>query len=161
VHLQLTLSNLICMKPNGWIIVWDTAGQEKYHSLGHLYYRGAVAAVLVYDICNAPSYDALSSWLKRLKECGPEGLIKIIVGNKCDLQDQRQMMKETAELFAIREKCVYLETSARDNVNVEQIFQEIAKLLPEDGSQQKAVSSDGQVLRLGSTSTSTRQSCGC
>jgi len=149
------------MKPNGSIIVWDTAGQEKYHSLGHLYYRGAVAAVLVYDICNAPSYDALSSWLNRLKECGPDGLIKIIVGNKCDLQDQRQMMKETAELFAIKENCVYLETSARDNVNVEQIFQEIAKLLPEDGSQQKTVSSDGQVLRLDSTSTSIRQDCGC
>jgi len=130
------------------------------YSLGHLYYLGAVAAVLIYDICNALPYDALSSWLNRLKEYGPDGLIKIIAGNKCDLQDQRQMMKETAELFRIKENCVYLETSARDRVNVEQILQEIAKLLPKDGSQ-KAVFSDGQVLRLDSTSTSIRQGCGC
>jgi len=141
--------------------VWDTAGQEKYQSLAPLYYRGAIAAILVYDICNSPSYDALTQWLNRLKEFGPKELIKIIVGNKCDLQEQRQVMKGKAELFAMKENCLYLETSARDNVNVEQIFHEIGNLLPEDSTTDNAAVSNGQGLRLDETTPSIRQRCGC
>ena len=145
-----------------WIhLVWDTAGQEKYQSLAPLYYRGAIAAILVYDICNSPSYDALPKWLKRLQEVGPKGLIKIIVGNKCDLQEERQVMKETAELFAIKENCLYLEASARDNVNVEQIFHEIGNLLPQLSISEKAAMSNGQSLRLDEAAPSIRQRCGC
>ena len=110
--------------------VWDTAGQEKYHSLAPMYYRGARAAVVVYDICNGPSFEALKSWLQRLKEFGPKGLIIMIVGNKCDLADGRQVDREQAESFAKSEDCLYLECSAREDVNVELIFQEIARLLP-------------------------------
>jgi small GTP-binding protein len=142
-------------------LVWDTAGQEKYQSLAPLYYRGAIAAILVYDICNSPSYDALPKWLKRLQEVGPKGLIKIIVGNKCDLQEERQVMKETAELFSIKENCLYLEASARDNVNVEQIFHEIGNLLPQLSISEKAALSNGQSLRLDEAAPSIRQRCGC
>jgi small GTP-binding protein domain len=119
-------------------IVWDTAGQEKYHSLAPMYYRGASAAILVYDICNAASFEALPTWLQRLKEFGPpkdkknDTFIIIIVGNKCDLDNERQVMRESAEWFASQQGCLYMESSAREDIRVESIFQRIAKLLPED-----------------------------
>jgi len=116
--------------------IWDTAGQEKYHALAPMYYRGAAAAVLVYDIVSIVSFEALKSWLQRLREFGPMGLALIIVGNKCDLDDKRQISKETAEAFAKQEGCLYLETSARDDTNVELVFQEIARLLPKSSEEE-------------------------
>lgn len=106
--------------------VWDTAGQEKYHALAPMYYRGAVAAVLVYDIVSVVSFDSLKSWLQRLREFGPKDLVLIIVGNKCDLHDKRQIPKKEAELFSQQEGCMYVETSARDGINVELVFEKIA-----------------------------------
>jgi GTPase SAR1 family protein len=105
-----------------------------------MYYRGAAAAILVYDICNPSSFDALPMWLQRLKEFGPKEtinneknpLIIIIVGNKCDLDSERLVLRESAELFASSQRCLYIESSARDGINVEEIFQQIARLLPGD-----------------------------
>lgn len=109
--------------------VWDTAGQEKYHALAPMYYRGAMAAVLVYDIVSVVSFRSLKSWLQRLREFGPKDLVLIIVGNKCDLHDKRQIPKEEAELYSQQEGCIYIETSARDGINVELVFEEIARSL--------------------------------
>lgn len=132
-----------------------------------MYYRGARAAILVFDICNSPSFEALKSWLERLKDCGPKGLLtNIIVGNKCDLDDGRQVERERAESFAKSENCIYIETSARENINVEMIFQEIAKeliaLQPKEdiiGSTSKGITSE--ILGLGWKDKSTPYSCGC
>mmetsp|Transcript_17504 Transcript_17504/g.25644 ORF Transcript_17504/g.25644 Transcript_17504/m.25644 type:complete len:207 (+) Transcript_17504:123-743(+) len=109
--------------------VWDTAGQEKYHALAPMYYRGAMAAVLVYDIVSVVSFHSLKSWLQRLREFGPKDLVLIIVGNKCDLHDKRQIPKEEAESFSQQEGCIYIETSARDGIHVELVFEEIARSL--------------------------------
>lgn len=135
-----------------------------------MYYRGARAAILVFDICNSPSFEALKSWLERLKDCGPkqEGLTIIIVGNKCDLDDGRQVERERAESFAKSENCIYIETSARENINVEMIFQEIAKeliaLQPKEDSIIGSTPSKGitsEILGLGWKDKSTPYSCGC
>lgn len=134
--------------------VWDTAGQEKYHSLAPMYYRGAKAAILVYDICNKPSFDALGSWFDRLKEFGPNNLQHIIVGNKCDLNDERQVPRQEAEVYALNMNCLYLETSARDNINVEEIFQEIARKLPENAMEPSNNEADADLLRLDKSSRS-------
>jgi len=100
----------------------------------------------------------LQSWLQRLKEFGPKGLILLIVGNKCDLHDRRQVTRERAERFAKSKNCVYIESSARDDVNVEVIFQEIAKLLPKENVDGNA--DDDGVLRL-DDSGSIMQKCMC
>lgn len=109
--------------------VWDTAGQEKYLSLAPMYYRGASAAILVFDICFPSTFEALASWMDKLNAAGPKGIIHIIVGNKCDLNDKRQVSRENAEAYASSNGAIYIEASARDDINVTQIFREIARIL--------------------------------
>lgn len=69
--------------------IWDTAGQEKYHSLAPMYYRGAAAAIIVYDITRASSFQTLKSWVRELQTLGPENIVIAICGNKSDLEDKR------------------------------------------------------------------------
>ena len=71
------------------IQIWDTAGQEKYHSLAPMYYRGAAAAVIVYDITQKPSFQTLRNWVEELKKNGPANIIMAVAGNKCDLANLR------------------------------------------------------------------------
>ncbi len=125
-----------------------------------MYYRGARAAVLVYDICNSPSFESLKSWLQRLREFGPKDLIIIIVGNKCDLDDERQVDRKMAESFATSEDCLYIEASARDNVNVEMIFQEIAHRLPKDNNGTSSINGQGH-FRLENSDSMRERFCGC
>mmetsp|Transcript_3725 Transcript_3725/g.7126 ORF Transcript_3725/g.7126 Transcript_3725/m.7126 type:complete len:225 (-) Transcript_3725:81-755(-) len=148
--------------------VWDTAGQEKYHSLAPMYYRGSSAAILVYDICNQASFEALPSWLQRFTEFGPpttspskddhknHNFIIIIVGNKFDLDNERHVSRERAESFASLHHCLYIESSAREDIRVEEIFQRIARLLPEDTMSCFRCDATGKI-----TSKSRNSSGGC
>jgi hypothetical protein len=69
--------------------IWDTAGQEKYHSLAPMYYRGAAAAIIVYDITRASSFQTLKNWVRELQQLGPENIVIAVCGNKSDLEDKR------------------------------------------------------------------------
>ena len=69
--------------------IWDTAGQEKYHSLAPMYYRGAAAAIVVYDITQASSFVTLKNWVKELQTLGPENIVIAVCGNKVDQEDRR------------------------------------------------------------------------
>ena len=69
--------------------IWDTAGQEKYHSLAPMYYRGAAAAIIVYDITRANTFNTLKTWVEELKSKGPKDIIIAIAGNKADLEELR------------------------------------------------------------------------
>ena len=110
--------------------IWDTAGQEKYRSLAPMYYRGAGAALLVFDITNASSFKVLQSWVNELRANGPPDIIMVLCGNKCDLDEKRQVNKDEAEEYAKSLQSFYIETSAKDDVNVFKAFEEIAKKVP-------------------------------
>lgn len=69
--------------------IWDTAGQEKYHSLAPMYYRGAAAAIVAYDITRRSSFETLKLWVNELRELGPEHIVIAVCGNKTDLEDKR------------------------------------------------------------------------
>lgn len=69
--------------------IWDTAGQEKYHSLAPMYYRGAAAAIVVYDITRQNTFKTLKNWIEELRSQGPKDIAIAIAGNKADLEDQR------------------------------------------------------------------------
>lgn len=97
-----------------------------------MYYRGALAAILVFDICTQSTFDSLAFWIDKLETTGPKGIIYIIVGNKSDLQDKRQVSRKEAERFSASHDALYIEASARDDVNVDLIFQEIAKILDKE-----------------------------
>lgn len=110
--------------------IWDTAGQEKYHSLAPMYYRGAAAAIIVYDITRASSFNTLKNWVEELRTQGPKEIAIAIAGNKADLADRREVASETAAAYAREIGAIYLETSAKDDLNVHDIFVHLSAKLP-------------------------------
>ncbi|XP_065652605.1 ras-related protein Rab-22A [Hydra vulgaris] len=115
--------------------IWDTAGQEKYKSLAPMYYRGAAAAIVVYDLTVENTFKSVKTWVRELRELGPPGLVIAIAGNKSDLKDQREVSFEAGESYASEIGAVFAEVSALTSQNVAYIFQEITKKLPEESSQ--------------------------
>eukprot|EP01087_Luapelamoeba_hula_P008824 TRINITY_DN2238_c0_g1_i1.p1 TRINITY_DN2238_c0_g1~~TRINITY_DN2238_c0_g1_i1.p1 ORF type:complete len:221 (+),score=36.67 TRINITY_DN2238_c0_g1_i1:60-665(+) len=112
--------------------IWDTAGQERFNSLAPMYYRGAQAALVVYDITNEASLNRAKSWVKELQTQGTVRMVIALVGNKVDLEDQRRVNRDEAAAYAEENGILFTETSAKTAHNVAQIFESIAKALPKD-----------------------------
>jgi small GTP-binding protein len=110
--------------------IWDTAGQERYHSLAPMYYRGAAAAIVVFDITNRNSFVRAKSWVKELQRQGNPNIVIALAGNKCDKSAERQIEADEAKAYAEEQNIFYMETSAKSNTNVAEIFKAVAKKLP-------------------------------
>lgn len=110
--------------------IWDTAGQEKYHSLAPMYYRNAAAALLVYDITNAKSFGMLKQWVGELKKLGPENIIIVVCGNKADLEAKRVVSTSEAAAYASEVGALFYETSAYTRANVHKAFESVVSRLP-------------------------------
>jgi small GTP-binding protein len=105
--------------------IWDTAGQERYRSLTSSYYKGCHGCFIVYDITNEQSFESINTWYEQaVKEAGKEVSI-ILVGNKCDLENERKVSKEKGEEKAKTMNASFFETSALSKVNIDDIFKEI------------------------------------
>ncbi|KAI9072116.1 hypothetical protein K1719_015253 [Acacia pycnantha] len=102
--------------------IWDTAGQERYRAVTSAYYRGAVGAMLVYDITKRQSFDHIPRWLEELRNHADKNIVIILIGNKSDLENQRAVPTEDAKEFAEKEGLFFLETSALEATNVETAF---------------------------------------
>ena len=106
--------------------IWDTAGQERFRSISKSYLRNAVGAILVYDITNMQSFDQLTDWLNDLQTlCSPNAYI-ILVGNKIDLESQRQVGAQQVKEFADRHHLESIETSAFNGKNIKEAFTRLA-----------------------------------
>jgi len=105
--------------------IWDTAGQERYRAITSAYYRGAVGALLVYDITKSESYEDVEKWLKELRDHADANIVIMLIGNKCDLKHLRCVQTEDARLFAANEGLSFTETSALESTNVELAFHQI------------------------------------
>ena len=103
--------------------IWDTAGQERYKAITNAYYKGAKGAFVVYDITNKNSFQSVDKWIKDLKTNGDEKIIIILIGNKNDLENERQIKKEEGELKAKELEIGFMETSALTGNNVIEAFE--------------------------------------
>ncbi|KAF8398444.1 hypothetical protein HHK36_017371 [Tetracentron sinense] len=102
--------------------IWDTAGQERYRAVTSAYYRGAVGAMLVYDITKRQSFDHVARWLEELRGHADKNIVIILIGNKSDLGSLRAVPTEDAKEFAQMENLFFMETSALEATNVENAF---------------------------------------
>lgn len=112
--------------------IWDTAGQERYHSLAPMYYRGAQAAIVVYDITNADSFARAKNWVKELQRQARPDIVIALAGNKSDLAAKRLVEYEEAQGYAEENGLLFMETSAKNANNVNEIFLAIARKLPRE-----------------------------
>ncbi|XP_016303958.1 ras-related protein Rab-8B-like [Sinocyclocheilus anshuiensis] len=107
--------------------IWDTAGQERFRTITTAYYRGAMGIMLVYDITSEKSFENIKNWIRNIEEHASSDVEKMILGNKCDMNDRRQVSKERGEKLAIDYGIKFLETSAKTSVNVEEAFFTLAR----------------------------------
>mmetsp|Transcript_21215 Transcript_21215/g.25688 ORF Transcript_21215/g.25688 Transcript_21215/m.25688 type:complete len:213 (-) Transcript_21215:395-1033(-) len=116
------------IKTDGKVIkaqIWDTAGQERYRAITSAYYRGAVGALLVYDISKHLSFENVERWLKELRDHADNNIVIMLVGNKSDLRHLRAVSSEEATAFAEANNLAFIETSALDSTGVDTAFQKI------------------------------------
>lgn len=135
-------------------LIWDTAGQERFKSITKIYYRGAHVIIFVYDITDIISFENIPKWIKETEQIAPESCIKILVGNKCDVDEQisssiyqtnkkREISKEDALQMVKKYEFVgYYETSAKINKGIDNFFLEIGNYYVKNDYYNKFISSN-------------------
>ncbi|XP_034037525.1 ras-related protein Rab-41 isoform X3 [Thalassophryne amazonica] len=143
--------------------LWDTAGQERFRSLIPSYIRDSTIAVVVYDITNINSFQQTSKWIDDVRTERGSDVIIMLVGNKTDLADKRQVSVEAAERKARELNVMYIETSAKAGYNVKQLFRRVAAALPGMDSTPEKSKEDMIDIKLEKQPemTVTESSCSC
>ncbi|ORX88531.1 small GTPase [Basidiobolus meristosporus CBS 931.73] len=146
--------------------IWDTAGQERYRAITSAYYRGAVGALLVYDIAKHVTYENVNRWLKELRDHADNNIVVMLVGNKSDLRHLRAVPTDEAKQYSTENQLSFIETSALDSSNVELAFQKIlteiyhivaSKAL--ESSEAAPKPSGGTTIDLSANETNTKSGC--
>ena len=104
------------------IQIWDTAGQESFRSITRAYYKNSVCAFIVYDITSRTSFESVKSWLDDIQKQCPQTTFLVLVGNKIDLENERQILYEEGASFAEKNNMLFVETSAKTGQNIENLF---------------------------------------
>ena len=115
--------------------IWDTAGQEKYRSITSSYYKGAHGCLLVYDITRKATFENIDKWLAEIKLSSNNEINMVLIGNKCDLEDKREVSIEEAQNKAKLLNMAFMETSALNGTNVEKAFNELVNNVYQNNKQ--------------------------
>ncbi|XP_013608958.1 PREDICTED: ras-related protein RABE1c-like isoform X2 [Brassica oleracea var. oleracea] len=108
--------------------IWDTAGQERFRTITTAYYRGAMGILLVYDVTDESSFNNIRNWIRNIEQHASDNVNKILVGNKADMDEsKRAVPKAKGQALADEYGIKFFETSAKTNLNVEEVFFSIAK----------------------------------
>ncbi|THU56058.1 hypothetical protein C4D60_Mb11t13260 [Musa balbisiana] len=127
--------------------IWDTAGQERFRAVTSAYYRGALGALLVYDISRCSTFDSIARWLDELNTHSDTTVTRMLVGNKCDLETLREVSVEEGKALAEAKGLFFIETSALDSTNVKTAFEIVIKEIYNNVSR-KILNSDSYKAEL-------------
>ena len=135
-------------KKNVKLQIWDTAGEERFRTIISSYYKGAHGILLVYDITLKESFESLNDWLNEIKKNTSKNIVKVLIGNKIDLNDKRIISFDEAKEFADNNNMKYIETSAKTATNVDQAFGLIGVELMKSfkGNEEKNINKKNVVL---------------
>ena len=132
--------------------IWDTAGQERFRNVISSYFRGSHGIFLIYDITNGDSFKNLENWLIEIEKNASQNVLKILIGNKSDLVDDREIKTEEGQAFANRNGMKFIETSAKMNTNVNEAFETLAKLMMEFSNEKKTLTTKNETKVLSASS---------
>ena len=111
------------------IQIWDTAGQENFRSITRAYYKNSVCALVVYDITKRESFENVQSWIQDCRNQSPKTIIMVLVGNKNDLENLREVSYDEGEEFAKNNNMIFFETSAKTGLNITKIFEKTTQII--------------------------------
>ena len=115
--------------------IWDTAGQERYRAITHVYYRGANGAILFYDVTSRKTFDGkMQEWVNEVRAKASQGVPIVVVGNKIDLEDKREVSTDEGRQFAESMGLPFLEISAKEGIRVHEAFAELCRSMLGTGS---------------------------
>lgn len=140
--------------------IWDTAGQERFRTITVSYFKGAHGIILMYDVTDRETFDSISHWLAQIKEHADSQVNVVLVGNKCDIADKRQVDSAEGQELADEYKLKFFETSAKDGTNVEDTFTAIASETRERLLKQESEGTSGIKLNM-SPDRPKSSSCKC
>ncbi|XP_069088776.1 ras-related protein Rab-3B [Pleurodeles waltl] len=145
--------------------IWDTAGQERYRTITTAYYRGAMGFILMYDITNEESFTSVQDWATQIKTYSWDNAQVILVGNKCDMDDERVISPDKGKHLADQLGFDFFEASAKDNIHVRQVFERLVDIICEKMSEsidaEHSMGSGGKHLRFIDNSPPLQQNCAC
>nr|ACO10915.1 Ras-related protein Rab-3 [Caligus rogercresseyi] len=124
--------------------IWDTAGQERYRTITTAYYRGAMGFILMYDVTNEDSFNHVHDWCTQIKTYSWDNAQVILVGNKCDMEDERVISFERGKQLADSLGLEFFETSAKENINVRAVFERLVDIICDKMSE--SLDSDPSIL---------------
>ena len=141
--------------------IWDTAGQERFRNVISSYFKGAHGILLIYDITAKDSFKELENWLGEVERNANSQVLKILIGNKCDLEDRREISKDEGEAFAMRNGMQFMETSAKLNTNVNEAFEALAKIMVESSNKRNAINFEKKTIKVdkGANLNTQKKSC--
>lgn len=107
--------------------IWDTSGQERFHTITYSFYKNTDAVAVCFDITSQKSFKNVKVWLRSIYEHSDQNIVKILVGNKIDLDHRREVSYDEAMSFAQQNNIQYIETSAKDNINIGRVFESLSE----------------------------------
>lgn len=162
IGIDFKIKNIILDSKRIKLQIWDTAGQERFRTITTSYFRGAQGILLVYDVTDRTTFMSIRNWVAQIQMHADVNVNKILIGNKCDMQDQRVVSYEEGENLAKEYSIHFFETSAKQDQNVEKAFITIAtdvkdRLIMDGGSGNAA----GGAHRLNAGNAPAKKSGGC
>ncbi|CAL4224791.1 unnamed protein product, partial [Meganyctiphanes norvegica] len=143
------------------VSIWDTAGQERFNSLVRSFYRETHGFIIVYDITDRTSFQNIIKWHDEIKKNADDDVDKLIVGNKCDLKDIREVSYQEAKSLAENLGIQYMETSAKDGLNVDVILETLAASIAQRITPESTSSDDDNITLSNATNTNSQTKKGC